>query len=66
MKDLKLGSGLRFSGTEKSKRSFIKNSVVGGVATAIWHKPIVNAVVLPAHAQTSGTVQEISVVFRYK
>lgn len=31
------------------------------MATAVWHKPIINTVVLPAHAQTSDFVQEITV-----
>jgi hypothetical protein len=30
-------------------------------ATAVWHKPIINAVTLPAHAQTSICVTDTTV-----
>lgn len=31
-----------------------------GVAAAVWHKPMINSVILPAHAQTSGATQFFS------
>ncbi|WP_113953060.1 hypothetical protein [Arenicella xantha] len=37
---------------DKTKRTVLIGAAVG-TATAIWHKPVVDAVLLPAHAQTS-------------
>lgn len=36
-----------------NKRRKILGSLSGGVAVAIWHKPVIDAMVLPAHAVTS-------------
>lgn len=52
--------------TEKkteSRRKVLKQSLLGGAAIGVgvtaqkWHKPIVDAVVLPAHAQTSDPTE---------
>ncbi len=37
----------------KKRQQIIKSLAVGGVAITAWHQPIVNSVILPAHAQTS-------------
>ncbi|MGH1540253.1 MAG: hypothetical protein ACRBHB_07510 [Arenicella sp.] len=40
--------------TNQSRRKILTGSAIAGVsAAAIWHKPILQSVVLPAHAQTS-------------
>jgi hypothetical protein len=46
----------------QNKRAFLKSlSVIGAVASVeVWKKPVVNAVVLPAHAQTSVTTLSCS------
>jgi len=31
-------------------------AVIGGSSVAVWHKPLINSVILPAHAQTSNMV----------
>ena len=36
------------------RRKALQNIAVGGVVASIWHKPIINSVALPAHAQTSA------------
>ncbi|GJL83747.1 MAG: hypothetical protein DHS20C01_33810 [marine bacterium B5-7] len=41
----------------KSRRDVVKKTVaVGGITVALsnWSKPVVESVVLPAHAQTTG------------
>ncbi len=41
--------------TDREKRQqIIKTLAVGGLAVTAWNKPIINSVILPAHAQTSG------------
>lgn len=39
--------------TSKQRRAVLKTAGVAGAAAGIWHKPVLNAVVSPAHAQTS-------------
>ena len=41
--------------SQKARRKVLKSAgIVGGVAAgAVWHKPAINSVLLPAHAQTS-------------
>ncbi len=40
--------------TDLSKRQqIIKTLAVGGLAVTAWNKPVVNSIILPAHAQTS-------------
>lgn len=45
-------------GKTQNKPSDVKRrhlvGALGGVAAAVWHKPIIDAVVLPTHAQMSG------------
>jgi hypothetical protein len=47
---------------EKSRRNLLKSIAAGGVVTttaalpAKWSRPVVDAVALPAHAQTTGVV----------
>ena len=40
---------------KKSRRNVLKGLSVGGTSIAVtsWHKPVVQSVILPAHAQTS-------------
>ncbi|RBP52879.1 hypothetical protein [Arenicella xantha] len=38
-----------------SKRRSLKIALAGGATLPLWHKPLVNAIVLPAHAQTSSS-----------
>ena len=38
---------------ETSRRRSLKIALIGGAALPIWHRPLVNTIVLPAHAQTS-------------
>lgn len=44
---------------QKSRRKVLKTAGVAGVAgaTAAWHKPVIDAVLTPAHAQTSQVNQ---------
>ncbi len=47
--------------TDLQKRQrIIKSLAVGGVAITAWHKPIINSVILPAHAQTSDVTSSAS------
>lgn len=39
--------------TNKQRRAVLKTAGVAGAAAGAWHKPVLNAVVSPAHAQTS-------------
>lgn len=39
----------------KGRRKALSGMIVGGAAVTLWHKPVVNSVMLPAHAQTSAT-----------
>ena len=39
---------------DKSKRNLAKAMSVAGAGVAVWNKPAVNSVSLPAHAQTTG------------
>ena len=43
---------------DRERRNSIKRTAIGAGALAtlpaIWHKPVINAIVLPAHAQTSA------------
>ena len=39
----------------KKRQQIIKTLAVGGLAVTAWHKPIINSVILPAHAQTTGS-----------
>lgn len=52
------------SGNYKQSRRRLLGGVAGVSALAAWHKPIINAVILPAHAQTSVcptvTVQNVT------
>lgn len=41
--------------TNSQRRLFV--GALTGVAAAVWHKPVINAVILPSHAQTSATVE---------
>ncbi len=52
-KDIK--AGVQVSKKSISRRDLIKTITIGGSALTItkWHKPIVESVVLPAHAQAS-------------
>jgi hypothetical protein len=38
------------------RRTAVFGAIAGASATAVWHKPIIQSIVLPAHAQTSTTV----------
>jgi len=38
----------------QKRQQIIKTLAVSGVAVAAWHKPTINSVILPAHAQTTG------------
>ncbi|GHA04734.1 hypothetical protein GCM10008090_12710 [Arenicella chitinivorans] len=38
-----------------SKRRSLATALISGAALPLWHKPLVNAIVVPAHAQTSTT-----------
>ncbi len=40
---------------ETSRRRSLKIALIGGATLPIWHRPLINAIVLPAHAQTSTT-----------
>jgi hypothetical protein len=45
-----------------SKRRSIKTLAVGltsATSLAVWHRPIINSIILPAHAQTSGSATNI-------
>ena len=39
----------------KSKRQLLAGALIGGAA-GVWHEPLVTAVILPAHAQTSQVI----------
>lgn len=41
---------------DSSKRKIFKGALIGGAA-AVWYKPVVNSVLLPAHAQMTTTQQ---------
>ncbi len=38
----------------QKRKQIIQSLAVGGLAVTAWQKPIINSVLLPAHAQTSG------------
>ncbi len=46
--------GRNKTGLQKRQR-IIQSLAVGGLAVTAWQKPIINSVLLPAHAQTTGT-----------
>jgi len=53
-------SGIELSSNDNSKQKIAAKrraalGLMGGGVVAIWQKPLINAVVLPAHAQTSVT-----------
>jgi len=50
------------SNTEKRKslKTLSTSLVFGSAGMAIWHKPIINSVLLPAHAQTSNMATNIA------
>lgn len=39
--------------SNKTRRTVLKTAGVAGVAAGVWHKPVMDAVMTPAHAQTS-------------
>ncbi len=45
--------------TQLKRRASLKKIALASAGAAIWHKPLVDAVVLPAHAQTSTMVTNI-------
>lgn len=44
----------------ENRRSSLKRMVLGGAAIGVWHRPIVNSIVTPAHAQTSFIATSIT------
>jgi len=38
---------------DNAKRKILLSTAAGAAVAGVWHKPIVNAMILPAHAQTS-------------
>jgi hypothetical protein len=44
------------SDKKRERRAIISLAALGGISSGSWVKPIVNAVVMPAHAQTSAPV----------
>ncbi len=42
--------------TNQGRRKVIVGTIAGATAAAVWHKPLLQSVVLPAHAQTSATL----------
>jgi hypothetical protein len=38
---------------DQLNRRLLLGTSLTGVAAVVWHKPLINAIVLPAHAQTS-------------
>ena len=46
--------------TNEKRRKVLKTAGVATVAAGAWHKPVLNSVVTPAHAQTSEPVVMIS------
>ena len=46
----------------RPNRRTVAKAVVGGIAVAAWQKPVVEAVVLPAHATISGVTPVTTVV----
>ncbi|MEM7561692.1 MAG: hypothetical protein AAF353_01450 [Pseudomonadota bacterium] len=53
-KTIKTGSGQRSKETESRRRILASTIVASGAIVSQWHKPIVQAVVLPAHAATTS------------
>jgi len=41
---------------DKSRRNSIRGALGGVAVVSVWHKPVVNSLVLPAHAQMSPEV----------
>lgn len=48
-----LGVSVKQDKTNSTRRKVLKTAGVAGVAAGAWHKPVINSVVSPAHAQTS-------------
>jgi hypothetical protein len=50
--------GTKETASEASRRKLLKNLAAGGVVgaalPAVWSKPVIDSVILPAHAQTTG------------
>lgn len=60
MKKLNKAMTLKTDKADKSKRSLLGLAAVT-ISVPIWLKPTINAVILPAHAQTSMCETEITV-----
>ena len=43
-----------------SRRTSLKCSLFGATAVGVWHTPIINTIIIPAHAQTSASADSIS------
>jgi hypothetical protein len=45
---------------DNQQRRLLVGGSLTGVAVAMWHKPLINAIVLPAHAQTSTALTALT------
>jgi len=44
----------------KQRRKLLMGSAAAGSALTVWHKPIIESMLIPAHAQTSDDVNDIN------